>query len=167
MHNGTQPNFFHEDLSMSNSPEVTRWWYTAHSLAFRGFQSAEAVEDLEQQRLGMDRIITTDTRIITVEEKLDKTTYPNIAFEVESTAGYSKGWALKEIKADVFAYGFENTNVVYYFATTDLLGAFREHHAFWKRKYGERTVWCSRAIVLPVPIEVVKNSVKHYKEVRF
>lgn len=167
MYRNSIPNFFHEDLAQSNNMETTKWWYTAHSQAFRGFQSAEAVEDLKQQRLGMDRIITTDSRIISVEEKLDYTDYTNIAFEVESTAGYSKGWALKDIKADVFAYGFKNTNIVYYFATTDLLSVFREHHAFWKRQYRERTVWSSRAVVLPVPIEVVKNSVKHYREVRF
>lgn len=157
---------FIDDFSYSLSDDVTNFWLRAHSQAFRDFQGMKTVDDLTLQRQGFDRLIKTPSRIISVEEKVDRTTYTNIAFEVESTEGYSRGWAEKDLQSDVFAYGFINQGVVYYFSMTELLGVWREHQSFWKRKYGQRKVWASRAIVTPVPVDVVTSTVRHVKVVR-
>lgn len=153
---------FHMELQRSNSPAHTAFWHQAHERSFKGFQSMTSVTDLTLQSQGLDRIITTDTRTLTVEEKLDETPYPNIAFEVWSTRHTHKGWALKDLQADIFAYGFKHSGTVYYFTTTSLLAAFREHQPEWTSKYGERTVWNSKAVVLPVPITVVLSHVQHH-----
>lgn len=123
------------------------------------------VTDLAEQSRGIDRIVHLTTRDVTVEEKQDCTVFPNIAFEVESTAGRTKGWALKELAADVFAYGFKQSGNVYYFKTAEFLDVFRSHQTQWTRQYGTRTVYASRAIVLPVPISTVLDAVPHYKTI--
>lgn len=167
------PNQFKKDLEESNSIQNTEWWNNAHRQAFKNVIAVRPCKTVSIQKSGIDRWVTvkacTDcgdkARVISVEEKLDGTKYTNIAFEVESTQGVSKGWAEKPIAADIFAYGFSAQNVVYYFCTQEFLSVWKDNATFWKRKYGERTVWSSRAIVTPVPVFEVIAQCKNTKTV--
>lgn len=157
-------NTFQHDLAQSNSPAITEWWTTSHKTAFgHSYIYSHLERDLEKQKVGIDRIVSlTECRTITLEEKLDYTTYSNFALEVESTAGKTKGWIEKDIAATLFAYGFKQTNTTYYFPTPLLLHAWHTHKAEWLSRYGKRNVYQSNATVCPVPISVVCNAVQHH-----
>ena len=123
-----------------------------HRKAFRNFDSMLAVDDLNQQALGIDRIIRANGTFVTIEEKTDYTHYQNIAFELESTKGRTIGWAYKDLQSDFFAYGFRQQYKTYYWRTTALLDTWRQYHEEWKARFGVKPVSQSTSTVCPVPI---------------
>ena len=111
---------------------------------------------------GVDRLLTIGKKTVTIEEKLDATPHTSsLAFEVESTRGFTDGWAEKNNLSNVFAYGYKQSNEVYFFQTKEFLQAWQDNKVEWKSKYGVRNVYQSQATVTPVPLAVLLPLVPH------
>lgn len=167
------PNQFQRDLEESNSIQNTEWWNTVHKTAFRNVVQVRPVLDKLTQSRGVDRVILTqaheDAPIhkITIEEKLDQTSYHNMALETKSTARGddegTPGWINKPLISNLLAYGFAQRGEVHYFDTIEFMNLWKSNEVEWKRYYGERRVYSSHARVVPVPIDVIAGQMVNYR----
>jgi hypothetical protein len=98
--------------------------------------------------------------VVTVEEKLDDTPYPNLAFEWTQGSG-APGWAQKELEAELFVYIKNDQRRAYYFHTENLLSWVRENFPALEEEYRLRRVSVSGASVLPVPLKRLQREVWH------
>lgn len=154
------PTQFQKDLSESNSPAMNDFWDKSHRTAMKNVVSVESCNDIPTQLTGIDAWITIKSsdgeyKTISAEHKADWTEYTNLAFEIWSTEGATKGWAEKAQASDIFVYAFPARGVAYYFMTQEFIGMWKDNATQWKQQFGERKVWSSRAIVCPVPLKVI------------
>lgn len=118
---------FRNDLAeserLANSPFVQLFY----SSSFREFTS-QYVTDIEAQKSGIDRIISTASGSVKIEEKFQKTLYDNILLEEFSSVGNnSPGWINKHLSCDFICYFILQRRKCYVIKYNDLERAWKEH----------------------------------------
>jgi hypothetical protein len=156
----TSEILFHMDLKHSNSVETEQLVERIHRTTFPFLITALKVDDITEQMRGIDRKLHFIDRVVTVEEKLDDTPYPNLAFEWTQGSG-APGWAQKDLEAELFVYIKRNQRRAYYFHTENLLSWVRENFETLEQEYKLRRVGISGASVLPVPLKRLQREVWH------
>lgn len=154
----TSTDLFEMELAHSNSDKTEHHINRIHQKAFRYLLYTKKVEDLATQKRGIDRELHFVDKVVTVEEKVDDTTYPNLAFEWMQSP-YTPGWAQKQIDADLFVYIKNDQRRAYYFRTHDLMSWFHDNREELEQEYCLRTVGVSGAQVLPVPLKRLQREV--------
>lgn len=154
----TSSELFEMELAHSNSEQTEDHINRIHQLTFPRLLYGKKVEDLPTQFRGIDRELHFVDKVVTVEEKVDDTTYPNLAFEWMQGPG-TPGWAQKQLDADLFVYIKNDQRKAYYFHTDTLLNWFKTNFDELEREYKLRRVGISGASVLPVPLKRLQREV--------
>lgn len=100
---------FATSLALSHEHEDAEWWPLVYGKAFPGYRAAISVRnDGWAQRGGIDRVVTLKSgKTVTVDEKVRKEDYPDIALERWSDrAKKTPGWVQKDLACDFIAYAF-------------------------------------------------------------
>jgi len=155
---------FNKSLENANEDQKLPIWEALYSQWFPDMVSMIAhPKDGWHQRGGIDRsIILSNSKVITLDEKLRDDNFTDIALEyISATSSNSPGWVCKSLACDYIAYAFKPTNKGYLLPVIQLQSAWELKGETWKVEYGVKaaknkgynTMFC------PVPAATV------YKEI--
>lgn len=174
-------NHFQTDLAWSHRKRDDEIFDAFYRRKFDGVLRIEKVEDLVEQKKGIDkRIHQTYDRVITVDEKKRRTFYGDILVELFSTQkteqellsdekpelsdllsrdDKTRGWAFKN-NCDFIVYAVLPLKQIYLVPNKLLTVAMRKNWRNWCREYGHRsasnrTYW---TVSVPVPVDVLFKS---------
>jgi hypothetical protein len=125
---------FYDDLDYSRDERFNR----AYKRQFAGLKEIIEVEDIDFQRMGIDKVLVlSSTKRIFVEEKVRRSHYGDICLELWSNKELGKqGW-LHTVQADFLAY--MTPKRVYLLHTEQLRTAWHYKKSEWLKKYKTRT----------------------------
>jgi hypothetical protein len=124
---------FVDDLAYSLEARDELFWEVAYAKAFPTMRALELVDDLEEQRRGIDRrvLLENDTTLL-IDEKKRRGTWQDILLEYVSVdKPYKPGWIEKDNAIDFIAYAFMDTRKVYFFSWQFLRRAWSQHKDKW------------------------------------
>ena len=156
---------FSDSLKKSKAQENAVWWEPVYRKAFPGFVQMMSVRnDGWAQRGGIDRVITLSSgKVITVDEKVRYTSYPDILLERWSDREKkTPGWMQKNLAMDFIAYAFVPDQRCYIFPFVQLRAVWKANGNTWiskaeKNKDGFRVVladnvgYTTESIAVPIP----------------
>ena len=147
-------NDFATDLEYSLKERDNELFDSFYSEAFPGLESIEFVDDIETQKMGIDKILQFENgRRLTVDEKKRRDVYDDVLLEIWSIWSDQKkklGW-LFTTQCDLIVYAKITVGVVYLLPVDLLRMAWRTNRSkWWKYKRVEAKnngyVTISRAI---------------------
>lgn len=154
---------FDRDLRWSQEQADHPMWEAVYRKAFPTMQSMNSVnEDGWAQRGGIDRLIVLSSgRTITVDEKVRRKAYRDVALEYEHAhqgGRKTPGWIEKEAACDFLAYAWEPLGIAYLFPWLQLQRAWSEHSPDWfhcYRKVAARNrTYTTYSLAVPLPVLV-------------
>ena len=130
-------NDFYEDLAFSTGASLEDFWGDAYRIAFPDMVRYETCEDLDWQRLGVDRVIYLSSgHTLHIDEKTRRKVYHDIVLEYVSNDRYNTpGWIEKNLSMDYLAYAFLPTRKVFLFPWQPLRRAWETNKSNWLAKY--------------------------------
>jgi hypothetical protein len=129
---------FSVDLAYSETPENAAFWEQVYFCMIPGFVKRIAVTgNTEAQRRGVDALVyLANDRILRIDEKLRRESYPDICLEYTSNSRTgAPGWVRKELNVDYIAYGIEPLQQAYLLDFILLRRAWEKNGEQWKREY--------------------------------
>jgi hypothetical protein len=128
-----QPKRFLDDLAYSLESRDEHFWDTAYRTAFPNMRAWELVDDLEEQRRGIDRrLLLENGTTLLIDEKKRRGTWQDILLEyISSDTPFRSGWIEKDNAIDFVAYAFMDTHKVYFFSWQFLRRAWELRKDVW------------------------------------
>ena len=134
-------NDFHEDLAYSLEANTEPFWAAVYQKAFPDIKSMRLVENLEEQKAGIDRVITLDNgKEYSIDEKKRRKSWGDILLETKSSEERdTPGWINKPLRIDFMAYAFMPDKRVYLFSWPMLRRAWINFEPVWTEQAIEET----------------------------
>lgn len=153
---------FNIDLQQSDSPFMEDFFNSFHVTAFKDFVSSDKITDIPTQKLGIDRIIHTETRSVKIEEKFDRYyDRTNVCFEISDRPN-NAGWSLRPQHSDIILYTYLVQRKGYYWQTNQLLPWYRENYQQLNTMFRHITTRTG-AVIQPIPAQYVAKQVPPLK----
>lgn len=127
-------HIFTRSLTTSQEHADAPWWNEVYQKAFPNLAATVYVaKDGWAQRAGIDRrLVLSDGRTFTVDEKVRKEHWPDFALERWSDRDKrTPGWVQKELACDYLAYAFVPTTECYLLPLANLQRAWQRHGREW------------------------------------
>lgn len=132
-------NDFNECLKLSEDNKTDTFWTNVYNIAFPNMTNNMTgyKGKCQSQEYGVDRIIYLENgKTITIDEKVRRDVYPDIALEyVSNDTTQSLGWMEKDLSIDYLAYAFLPTKTVYLWDWRILKLAWNKNKDKWKKEY--------------------------------
>lgn len=160
-------NYFNQDLEYSQEKSLEPFWDAIYKKAFPEMEWHQPCNDNGNgQYRGIDRVVYLRSgKVIFVDEKKRRKTYPDIALEVKHKfegGKESSGWMEKGLLIDFLAYAFIPIKTAYLFPWQLLKRTWEAHKKPWIKQYGlipaENPGYTTYSV--PVPIEILLNKLK-------
>lgn len=128
---------FKERLNYSLEASDEIFWKEVYKKAFHTMTNLMTVDDLNKQKLGIDRIIYLDNgKEIYIDEKKREEVWTDILLEYISVDyNNTPGWIEKDLAIDYLAYAFMPIQRVYLYPWDMLRRAWIHYGAEWLKKY--------------------------------
>lgn len=162
---------FNNDLAFSEDPSLEPYLNSVYEHYFPNLvQSVRLSGDTDGQRLGHDRLLyLADGKVLLIDEKLDRTTYPNFVMEFVSNDRapdyvHRRGWLEKPLLIDYILYVYvAYPRRAYLLPWQDLRRAWECHKGDWLDRFGTRQVMNQgyASIICPVPRSIVLEALLH------
>ena len=140
-------NDFDEDLQYGAQIADEPFWQEFYKKAFPGLLFAQMTnKNCQGQQLGIDRVIYLDSgKVLFIDEKKRRESYPDILLEYQSNGDFKKGWMHKQLLIDYIAYAVMPDKKVFLFDWHSLRSAWFKYRDEWMelakvRKDGFRVV---------------------------
>lgn len=168
----SQVHSFEQSLERSKKDGV--FWEKFYKTAFPGMtKPTEFVEDLDDQRNGIDRRIFLPYGTVTVEEKFrphregnEGRTPSDIALEyLSSRQTNAHGWIEKDLRCDWFAYAWEDAEGGYLLKWPELRQAWVANRERWLKEYKSYDVVNKTydTVILIVPILELRKHIPYFQ----
>lgn len=137
----TAINDFYQDLAFSNGARLEEFWAETYQIAFPDMIHYETCEDLEWQRMGVDRVVYLSSgHTLHIDEKTRRKDYGDILIEYLSNDRYNTpGWIEKDLSMDYLAYAVLPTRKVFLFPWQPLRRAWQLNKSQWLAEYPTRS----------------------------
>jgi len=132
---------FHDRNQYSLAGRDEKFWDLVYHKAFPTMIRWELVDDISQQKQGIDRKLFLQSaggsiHEILIDEKKRGEVFPDILLEFASAAEFNTpGWIEKDLRIDFLAYAFMPTSTVYLFPWPMLKRAWVRFGEKWKKEY--------------------------------
>lgn len=131
-------NEFTDDLAFSHAAEDLPCWLEIYRQAFPTMSGMISHrKDGEHQRAGIDRsIILESGKQITIDEKIRRKNYPDIALEyISNDRTAAPGWVCKSLLCDYIAYAIKPSGKAYLLPVPQMQAAWVKNAETWKRSF--------------------------------
>ena len=147
-------------IDLAAEKTYDKFWIPHYKNIFRNALKFETVTDIPSQKLGIDRIVHYNHKIIKTQDKLRLKNYNDFCFELWSDEASQKlGWSEQNLDCDILLYGIYPADIVYYFNWETLKSVWTTNRIEWIAKYlipkpvlnySNGSSWHTRIVAVPM-----------------
>lgn len=158
-------NEFNTDLKYSLDSRDLAGLDKFYFQVFPHLKSIELVENLEEQKKGIDKKLHFECgKILLIDEKKRRKDYGDILLEEYSNFESKKvGWLSRDKYTDYIVYVIQETMTIYLLPFLLLQLAWRNNYKNWLEKYGRKFADNKyyRTSNIPIPIDILLEAIKN------